>query len=141
MNQWISVKERLPEHGSMVLIAFGENRMIAVARYFMTSERRWLDACYGREEYAPDFWQPLPEPPPKPDPFEEWWKTNHSLPCIADIRWVVRPDSSSALGSSSKDVAKVIWDAAIESFNREAQDNIQAQLHETLCQPRNPQNT
>ncbi len=135
-NQWISVNDRLPNINERVLGTCGANVVLS----YRNESGFWCEFD-GRISWQPSYWMPLPEPPPKPDPFEEWWKTNHSLPCIADIRWVVRPDSPSALGSSSKDVAKVIWDAAIESFNRESQDNIQAQLHETLCQPRNPQNT
>jgi len=107
-NQWISVNDRLPEHGSMVLICFGENRMMAIARYFMTIERRWLDACYGREEYAPDFWQPLPEPPPKYDPFEEWWSNQLIL------RF---QKSATATNLIAHREAKQVWDAAIKSLS------------------------
>ncbi len=74
------------------------------------------------------------DPPPKPDPFEEWWEL---LPKTPGTYF----RSQFLVEHLPKSYAKVIWDAAIESFTREAQANIQSQLHETLCQPKNPQNT
>lgn len=101
-NEWIPVSARLPEHGATVLIVFGEARIIGLARFYRTTEIRWLDACHGLEEYNPDFWQPLPDPPPKRDPFIEWYQ-------MASLR-ACRP--------SGLDWYREIWDAAIESTKK-----------------------
>lgn len=76
MNQtnWISVESRLPDDGDSVLIVYGPHRDISLATYY-SGEHKWLDAIREAESYSPDFWMPLPKAPPKPDPFEEWWKT------------------------------------------------------------------
>lgn len=121
MNQWISVNDRLPNHGDMVLIVFGENRMIALARYYMTTDRRWLEACYGREEYSPDFWQPLPAVPPKPDPFEQWWNNLPNSPYGQEVKQFFNR-------VIEKGHAKLVWDAAVESVMNKSPRPVTAHL-------------
>lgn len=54
-------------------------------------------------------WQPLPEPPPKPDLFEEWWSKHSSgSPAIT----MTAEDRHSLI---CRGAAKSIWDAAIAS--------------------------
>lgn len=61
MSEWIAFKHRPPQALSAVFVAnqkTGERRFIS----------SWLERFDGMTH-----WQPAPEPPPKPDPFEEWW--------------------------------------------------------------------
>lgn len=106
LEDWISVKDRLPNHGDIVLIVFGANQIVAMARYFNKyGGPNWLDMP-GTNEYKPDFWMPLPEPPTKPDPFETWWET---------IRQGRMAKVTGVLSWLCKDEAKQVWDAALKS--------------------------
>ncbi len=69
MAEWISVKERLPEVGNMVLIFYDGQPVIAM---FRKSEHcsGWFEGychmCEDSETYYLDdvtHWMPLPEPP------------------------------------------------------------------------------
>lgn len=52
MNEWISVKERLPEAGEDVLVYLGEGK-IEVCQL--------INILYDLDDVT--HWQPLPEPP------------------------------------------------------------------------------
>lgn len=68
MNNWISVKDRLPELGDVVLIAGNGYVHCGVygSKYYAN---KWYEVNYDRygdeEEiyYNVTHWQPLPEPP------------------------------------------------------------------------------
>lgn len=71
MSEWISVKDRLPEHLQECLIASGSIVTAATAdRKFLNYAIYW-DACgFSGHEWEFDFrqdevthWQTLPEPP------------------------------------------------------------------------------
>lgn len=109
-SNWISVKDRLPNHGDIVLIVFGANQIVAMARYFQKyGGPNWLDMP-GINEYNPNFWMPPPAPPPKPDPFETWWDSLKSG--VADPFRRMLPNSGYIVCSSE---AREIWDAALKS--------------------------
>ncbi len=100
-DKWIPVDERLPDHGTVVLIVFGPCRIVSIAHFFHGLKSKWLDAVHGTTEYSPDFWQPLPNPPPKLDAFEEWYrKTYFERPIQgrADLRMAFDAGVASAKG-------------------------------------------
>lgn len=64
--KWISVKERLPEVDSRVLVypnTVGESG----TALFWFEDKMWQDLEDHTEPWAPRFWQPLPTPPTKED--------------------------------------------------------------------------
>ena len=73
MSEWISVKNRLPEQGEDVLMAFwceeNEYNNMAVGFLVGTDEHMTMWAAYTDEAFytdcdaTPTHWMPLPEPP------------------------------------------------------------------------------
>ena len=62
MSEWISVKERLPEHGQV--IAFSPQYKEYMIGYLDESSVEGIFChCDGVELYQVTHWQPLPEPP------------------------------------------------------------------------------
>ena len=63
VNQWISCKDKMPEHGVTVLIYAG-NHMIMLAWYDKDMEYFYIcDSDYKYNPLDVTHWQPLPEPP------------------------------------------------------------------------------
>ena len=63
VNQWISCKDKMPEHGVNVLIYTG-NSMISLAWYDKDMEYFYIcDSDYKYNPLDVTHWQPLPEPP------------------------------------------------------------------------------
>lgn len=64
MSEWISVKDRLPEHTDPVLgLEIDYNIYSLVERvHFKNGKSKWR-CCAGRGFWSVDFWQPLPQPP------------------------------------------------------------------------------
>lgn len=63
VQEWISVKDRLPEEGQWVLVYYG-NFYGCIMNVFEYTDGIWRDAYRNSEE--PGFithWMPLPEPP------------------------------------------------------------------------------
>lgn len=70
MSEWISVKERLPESGIPVLVAYlgyrtGEQRCDGVAVVDNNGVWGWWDGGNAEETVIVEIthWMPLPEPP------------------------------------------------------------------------------
>ncbi len=98
INQWISVKERLPKNMRPVF-CYDCNGNPGVA---FLSNGVWLrDALDPADRYQINVTHWLEsEPPPKPDPFDEWWNNK--------IAKISRP-------AFSKEFGREIWDAAVNS--------------------------
>ena len=63
VNQWISCKDKMPEHGVTVLIYTG-NHMISLAWYDKVMEYFYIcDSDYKYNPLDVTHWQPLPKPP------------------------------------------------------------------------------
>lgn len=60
LNSWISVKDRLPEDGNIVLAYISKNRVIITAAYYADREE-WLTCDFRCLPIT--HWQPLPELP------------------------------------------------------------------------------
>lgn len=69
MNEWISVKERLPSVKKDVLMYYASSDNMAVGFLFETDEdmtfwRAYTDAGWTTDcDESPSHWMPLPEPP------------------------------------------------------------------------------
>lgn len=65
-NEWISVKDRLPEVGKPVLVYRGRCLGELMNVYVLLDEGRWEDdyGYYGSaEDEGITHWMPLPQPP------------------------------------------------------------------------------
>ena len=60
-SNWISVKDRLPEHWVWVWAYFGKNIIQYQSRYDADNNKWWCE--YDKVPLAPSHWMPLPEPP------------------------------------------------------------------------------
>lgn len=69
MSEWISVKDRLPEKGKLVLIWTGndDRRPAIFLAYLDDDGQEWVDGDYYTGAEYVTYWQPLPEPPQEPD--------------------------------------------------------------------------
>jgi hypothetical protein len=71
-NGWISVTERLPESGEMVMVwDYGEHLM---AWLNFTSNGTAYFSAQGRSNFEVTHWMPLPAPPLSPPPPGPMWK-------------------------------------------------------------------
>ena len=65
MSEWISVKDRLPEDASDVLILSKEKE--SCVGYYRSSDNEWVmyNPCcsFHMELHGVTHWMPLPEPP------------------------------------------------------------------------------
>ena len=59
MNNWISVKDRLPKNDNRVLVYMHENRL----SYTKIDTDRLVNGEWVRWSDTVTHWQPLPEPP------------------------------------------------------------------------------
>lgn len=69
MNEWISVKDRLPECGVNVLVTDGIHQMVTWCE-FVDGTFQWVDNFieYVNVRFKPvTHWMPLPEPPKEID--------------------------------------------------------------------------
>ena len=69
---WISVKDKLPEDRSLVIVARGDDRWVFPG---FVKDGNWYNAIDDMREYHVSHWIPLPSPPtehrgsrPGPDP-------------------------------------------------------------------------
>lgn len=113
-NNWISpstppTDAQLFRHDARFLIALSG---LVTEAYYSRHSSVWLSAG-DRSFLKIDAWRELPDPPPKPDAFEEWVKANPPIDCnpmtccciyVDGRRWEIRID-----------FARAIWDAAIAS--------------------------
>src|SRR6266404_1215856 len=103
MSEWISVNDRLPESKlaiCAVRVLAAACRDVTEANFYFEG-RRW-EACSSRKTIHPTHWQPLPDPPPKPDAFMEWY----NVASLSNVR--LHPLSW----------YREIWDAAIASTEK-----------------------
>ena len=61
-QQWISVKDRLPEDGVDVIVCTNRNGRTVEFAYYRYQRKAWFRSCIL---LIPDvlYWMPLPEPP------------------------------------------------------------------------------
>jgi len=103
-NGWISVNQRVPNDGKVVIVSNGN---YVTSAYYGTGG--WI-TNHGVLGWEVNHWMPLPDPPAPPDPFEEWWKQNKSsTSCL--------PEGYRLIGgyNTPKCTARFIWDAALKS--------------------------
>lgn len=64
MNNWISVKDRMPEFGNQMVLTYESRRGIIGVGYFgaLGREVGWWNHC-GCPANHITHWMPLPEPP------------------------------------------------------------------------------
>lgn len=64
MSEWISVKDRLPEKNTVVLVYFVKGILQLVDTAFFVSKSRWIDGDLRNwdDEFI-THWMPLPAPP------------------------------------------------------------------------------
>ncbi len=60
MSEWISVKDRLPEDDTHVLINDGDNTGIGV---YDIEDELWTAQTWWSEYHLVSHWMPLPNPP------------------------------------------------------------------------------
>jgi len=64
MSEWISVKERFPNEGDLVLISDArEDSPAVMVSFYIHKVGRW---GFRDLEFDPTHWMPLPEPPNEP---------------------------------------------------------------------------
>ena len=64
VQEWISVKDRLPKPFVSVLVQMpGEEPFPTVREGFISKDGIWHSALYGREPDEVTHWRPMPQPP------------------------------------------------------------------------------
>lgn len=64
VQEWISVKDRLPEPFVSVLVQMpGEEPFPTVREGFISNDGIWQSAMFRREPGEVAHWQPMPQPP------------------------------------------------------------------------------
>ena len=64
VQEWISVKDRLPEPFVSVLVQMpGEKPFPTVREGFISNDGIWQSAMFRREPGEVTHWQPMPQPP------------------------------------------------------------------------------
>ena len=64
VQEWISVKDRLPEPFVSVLVQMpGEEPFPTVREGFISNDGIWQSAMFRREPGEVTHWQPMPQPP------------------------------------------------------------------------------
>ena len=64
MQEWISVKDRLPDPFVSVLVQMpGEEPFPTVREGFISNDGIWQSAMFRREQGEVTHWQPMPQPP------------------------------------------------------------------------------
>ena len=66
MNDWISVKDKMPETAVPVLICNPHWDYPVVASYAGCGV--WMDTWYQRMTYTPEYWMPIPKLPDRRPP-------------------------------------------------------------------------
>lgn len=102
-NNWIDVKKHSPPYGQPVIV-YSEDRSLRIARYWNTG--KWTADGFVGAWVGVTHWQPLPEPPPKPDAFEEFWENQRVMRFSHD---------AVATQMIAKHEAKFIWDTATKA--------------------------
>ena len=63
MNEWISVKDRLPEGDTACIVYFADRGTVMVTHYFDDFALVRVNGFEGFTEHGVTHWMPLPEPP------------------------------------------------------------------------------
>ena len=64
VQEWVSVKDRLPEPFVPVLVQMpGEEPFPTVREGFISNDGIWQSAMFRREPAEVTHWQPMPQPP------------------------------------------------------------------------------
>ena len=72
VQEWISVKDRLPEPFVSVLVNMpGEKPFPTVREGFISNDGIWQSAMFRREPGEVTHWQPMPQPPKENDYAQE----------------------------------------------------------------------
>lgn len=71
VQEWISVKDRLPEPFVPVLVQMpGEAPLPTVREGFISKDGIWHSALYNREPDEVTHWKPMPQPPKNGENYE-----------------------------------------------------------------------
>ena len=65
VNEWISVKDRLPEEGETVLVFGYWHEKFQPLMCYLSPHRKgeWFTTVAGQHVYTVTHWMPLPQPP------------------------------------------------------------------------------
>ena len=63
MSDWIPCKERIPEWGVSVIVAWAGREGCSACEAFVDQDGNWSDGEHGPFNPPPSHWMPMPEPP------------------------------------------------------------------------------